>query len=152
MSLVVLTQAELSARMGGDDELALVASRSADLDEAAVDAISSAITDVSADIEGALSGLGLDYTTTPAELKAIGVDLVVEKLYKNVHTIIPADIKKAADEARAKLKAFGVGQGGVAGATPAQQEAARFTWSNGADEPATDNPRQTTRSRMRRLP
>ena len=153
MPLVVLTQAELSDRVGGDDELALISSPNAVLDTAAETAIAKAITDTSSEIEAMLAGLGLDYTTTPVELKDIGADLVVERLYGKIHSLVPKDIKETAKAAREKLKAFVAGLGNVTGTgTTAQQEAARFGWNNVADNPASDNPRQTTRSRMRRLP
>lgn len=152
MALVVLTQAELSARVGGDDELGIIASSNAVLDAAAEAVIAGAITDVSGEIQARLAGLGLDFTTTPAALKDIGVDLVVEKLYKRVHSLVPKDIATAATLAQDKLTAFISGQGSASGTTTAQQEAARFSWSNVADSPSTTNPRQTVRARMRRLP
>ncbi len=153
MALVVLTQAELSERVGGDEELGLIASSNATLDAAAVTAISKGITDVSSEIESKLTGLGLDYTTVPNELKDIGADLVVERLYGKIHSVVPKDIRDTANLAREKLKDFIKGLSNANGTgTTAQQEAARFTWSNIADEPADTNPRQTVRARMRKLP
>lgn len=153
MSLTVLTQAELSERVGGDDALALLASPSATLDTDAENAISRAITDVSSEIESALQGLGLDYSVTvPEALQDIGAVLVKARLYELLWSRVPADIKEAAKTARERLKAFAAGQGSPSGSSTAQQNAARFSWSNPGDNPDTSNPRVTVRARMRRLP
>jgi hypothetical protein len=151
MTISVLTQAELAERVGGEEALALLASQSAVLDADAEAAIAAAIADKSSEIEAALQGLSIDYTTIPEELKGIGATLVREQLYEMVWSLVPDKVAEAAERARKKLEKFAAGLGSATSATPAQQEAAKFTSSNVGDDRGT-NSRQATTWKMRRLP
>lgn len=150
MSITVLTQDELQERVGGEDALAILASPQADLDAEAEAVITAAIADASSEIEGALAGLGIDYTTIPDTLKGIGATLAKGRIYEMVWSLIPAAVEKEMEVARKKLKAYADGFGSADGSTPAQQEAARFSHSNIGDYPSTSNPRQTVNARMKR--
>jgi len=152
MTISVLTQAELSTRLGGDDQLAILASPIAELDTEAEATIADALADVSSEIEAALAGVSIDYTTIPDALKAIGATLAKGRLYEMVWSLIPEATLKEMEKARARLAAFAGGVGSVNGATPAQQVAGSFSWQDVGNSPSTSNPRTTVAARMRRLP
>lgn len=153
MPITVLTQTELSTRLGGDDQLAILASPIAELDAEAEETIAAAIADAGAEIESALVGLNIDYTTIPDNLKAIGATLAKGRLYEMVWSLIPEATQKEMEKARARLAAFAKGEGSADGSTtPAQQVAGSFTWQDIGNAPSTSNPRTTVAARMRRLP
>jgi hypothetical protein len=141
-----VTQAELSARVGGDGQLALIASTKGTLDAAAVNAITNAITDVSADIDARIAGLGVDVVSSiPAKLKAIAIPLVIAMLFKRIWQIVPAAYATEAEQASADLEELQAGDFTVNGATPAKQNVSQVFVYLPGDTLSDGNPRRATR-------
>ncbi len=152
-----IDQAGLTERYGAGG-LARLASPIATLNAEAVARIAKACDDANAQVDAVVSGLSLDLSGPPAKLISIAARLAARGLWvltwsTRVATGVPKAFADAANEAETELEAVRTGQvSGDGAVTPAQTVAGSFSWQNIADEPATDNPRQTVRARMRRLP
>jgi hypothetical protein len=140
-----LTEAQLSARVGGDDQLALIASMSGTLDATASATIAAAIADVSADIDAKIAGLGVDVSTIPAKLLAIAADLVHAVVYARVWGGLPDDLEKVAAQARADLEALQAGDFTVDSSTPAKQNVSKVFVYLPGDTRSDTNRRRATR-------
>jgi hypothetical protein len=151
-----VAQSNLTARLGSAG-LVRLASDSGSLDATATARITAVLADVNAEIGAVLAGLSIYEDNLPDVLVGVGYALCCEALWRATWgTRTNAEAGKAyleaARAARSLLRQFADGQAGLSTAATAQQVASEFSWSNVGDEPSTDNPRATVRSRMRRLP
>jgi hypothetical protein len=149
-----ITRAKLTTRLGAEG-LAKLASASGVLDAEAQARVDQACTDVNGRIDAAVGGLDIDVSTIPEELEEIAARLVKPVIHAaawNEYGVpTPKSMLDEAKGAESDLKALQSGDAKIAGAA-ARQVVSTFSWRNVADCPSDDNPRQTTRSRMRRLP
>lgn len=113
--------------------------------------------DISGRIDSVVAGLGIDVNNPPRALQDIALDFAKAELWERVWMVegLPErkDLSDKATEAEERLKEFPKGyRTGAIGDTPGQAQLGRFSWRNVADNPSDNNPRQTTRSRMKGLP
>lgn len=151
-----VTQADLTARLGSAGLIRL-SSESGSLDATATARITAVLADVNAEIGAQVAGLSIDEDDLPVVLVKVGYELACEALWRATWgTRTNAEAGKAhieaAKAARSLLKEFVKGEASLTAEGSAQQVAGSFSSSNVADEPATNNPRTTTRYHMRRLP
>ena len=156
---VFITQAILQSRLGSGG-LARIASPIATLNTEAATRITQGCNDANGTVNAAIAGLSLDLSGPPDNLVGIAAALALRQIWiltwsSRVSSGVPKAIADNANKAEEELKA--IAEGGVSGdgtATPAKQEAARFSWWNIGDDTdlTASNSRQVTRFKMRRLP
>jgi hypothetical protein len=150
-----IDQAKLTSRLGADAHTRLASAQGV-LDAEATTRIGKACDDANALVYGKTAGLGIDTTTIPPELEDIAARLAQRALFKATWgsrgVVTPKSLEDSAKAAEDDLAKFVEGDGAVNGAVPARQVAAKFTWLDVGNDASCDNPRTTTRTKMRRLP
>ncbi len=119
--------------------------------------ITQVLEDISGRIDSVVAGLGIDVNNPPRALQDIALDFAKAELWERVWMVegLPerTDLTKLAIEAEERLEKFPKGyRVGAIGDTPGQAQVSKFSWRNVADNQSDNNPRLTTRSRMRGLP
>ncbi len=151
-----LTRAQLEDRLTLAGLTAL-GSTSGVLVAADEERITEILEDTSGRIDSVIGGLGIDPDVPPRALQDIALDFAKCELWRRTWVVKGLaerdDLVKAAADAEKRLKEFQEGYRSGDGGAPGVTNSGRMSWCNVGDNPRSNNPRRTLRSRMdRNLP